>query len=76
MQLYLRLFVNDIATYIASDRLLYHICVLCIALCWPSKVGKWFEVCYYNGIGKKLNFQGQTETFKDRPNSLRTVLRN
>ena len=36
--------------FIASDG--YFITyVLCIALCWPSKVVKWFEVCYYKGIG-------------------------
>ena len=35
---------------------LSHMCVLCIALCWPSKVGKWFEVCYYKGICNKPNF--------------------
>ena len=36
--------------FIASDG--YFITyVLCIALCWPSKVAKWFEVCYYKGIG-------------------------
>ena len=42
--------------FIVSDGLLYHINVLCIALCWPSKIAKWFEVCYYKGIGNKRNF--------------------